>query len=1530
MKNLQATFMNSGGKIPGLNSLRNLRAVLASLVSFMLLSTAFVNCGGTANVEVTQLVATVERDENNQVITSIDDTVVTHDLFSLQPGQLAKLSSFGIADPVGTTLSADFDGDGLLNVSELSGNYWVADYPMVETELVPPVTMKIIVESTVGSTSTEIVSDISSSDMESRRNEGSEKFHQNELAAKTIKVGSTTNSRKSSSSVNVRSSVSGSAGFKIFGIGASVSASSKSTRNVSSSSDSSTTNDLYSTRPFVNNIDRGTKSMKSANAATQARQYRSDKKEKNVTDTKIGPNSGIVRASLYIKNLSVNMPVRLSNILCSLLFETAEGELIPIESFRLRNADYSLFSVEVYGKSEFGPYVIELSGLNTAEIEDALTKGYTPKIYIVNYDMTHVPDSNYRSTLSSSFTGDNLKIIEENAKGRTSLIKIIGPHMREMYRVAAFDINPAPTTLCDPNTVLSTANVTPGVSLKLALQRIGCSGMYIEYEHYVFDFSGTSLESEIQNYYIHGIKSINGYTNNFPCSDSIPGTDNQGNAVNACLVKVSNLTETEINEAAIWTIYANGRYFDHTVQAKDGVGDPITFDGVIPSMEGIESSVWAGDNYDITYLSFFTILNRKRDHGLNPLESGGVITLNTKWNKQDVSPNPYYPDTHSVYLGKAALGEKMEFTIQLDNTYYLDPSFGTPAVAGGKSTYSNFSYNLTQETIHRFYLEEAFDFEVNFSTGGNKSDWFNISRTVTDPFTNLPTRTDTNNNDASFLNCGQTMDFVTQTFTVCIQIPLTLPLAVPGGDVGVYIRPALNNAYRETTWPQHYSDVKQFDSNLIEGYDIGDSMIEVHNSNGSLNMGWLENNTPITIGIDIYRISQVIYHDRVYEIAIESPTVATPVFTEGDTIWVAGGLSFLSGSVKTTTVGGETVFKVIPNYATDTLSLGTVEAGSTISIAGNLYKVSSVSLFSKVYTIKLASPLLEAHLGNEQVYVDGDLTQQEISLVIDDSFVTDWNTEYVNSHNAGISPYDGRLLYTGDISSCDYGLDDFDYLAPGCQGYDPGFLISNWLGAGSFENDWSDASKPVEIGSPFIQTSLLSGMSYDHIENDIQISTANPVDRFYPVVAMSGDRAVVAWHSWDNVVDSDIHGSVIDMTTRTVISTDLLFSTTNANTQQVPQVAISGDRALAVWYHSDGVNRFVRGCRINVSDGTMMDGGDIPISTSNTLFPDQAQVAISGDRALVVWTYNESGGRIRGAIVDMTDGSILGNADFIISNTGASNSINPVQVAVYGSQALVVWTHLTDIKGRWISLTSGTSAGGDFVISSTNTNLQDRPQVSISKDHAIVVWRSMDNGTDLDIRGRLIKRFSNSMVGNSDFLISNSDANTQDLPQVTVSGDRAMVVWQSKDNLVDLDIRGRMVDMTNGNLIGNSDFLVSTTNANDQKLPQVSSSGDHALVVWQSVEAGWPIRARRVDMTNGVPLGSADLSLKNYANSHGSAPQVALWGEHAMAIWSASITSTPGNQVRGSYIFPQYNDNNFMAYPLIERNYSVTTRLLWN
>ncbi|MGL4368229.1 MAG: hypothetical protein ACRCUT_00925, partial [Spirochaetota bacterium] len=408
-----------------------------------------------------------------------DDTAVeTDSLFlyglgtSVSPLQLSDLS---IAD--------DYDGDGIVNSLETTTNPYVADYPKIVTRIETPISIEIRGNST--STDESFEETISGSETKDTISNSMESKQYNMANKKTtpyVSKEAYSSDVESASAYGYSDSTSktksGGGGINIpcggLNANASVSTTKSNSENASVSNklaqSTSTEKTVFQDVDYVDNMDRSGVELSNDKVQTMTSNYRKSGVSKNTTT--IGPNAGIVSSCLYIHNLSVNFPVRVSDVKCTLSFRTPSGQCQAVKTFILRNDDYSLFAEDIYGDEEKGPYAIVIDGLNTNFIKKALENGWVPQIHVVSYDTSLVKDSNYNPGV------DNLQIVQENAKGRTAFITIKGEGLKESYRVAAFD--------------QQGSNLVPGISLKKALfnimaDRIG-SG-----ENWTSDRSGKGL-----------------------------------------------------------------------------------------------------------------------------------------------------------------------------------------------------------------------------------------------------------------------------------------------------------------------------------------------------------------------------------------------------------------------------------------------------------------------------------------------------------------------------------------------------------------------------------------------------------------------------------------------------------------------------------------------------------------------------------------------------------------------------------------------------------------------------------------------------------------------------------------------------------------------------------------------------------------------------------------------------------------------------------------------------------------------------
>jgi Ca2+-binding RTX toxin-like protein len=373
------------------------------------------------------------------------------------------------------------------------------------------------------------------------------------------------------------------------------------------------------------------------------------------------------------------------------------------------------------------------------------------------------------------------------------------------------------------------------------------------------------------------------------------------------------------------------------------------------------------------------------------------------------------------------------------------------------------------------------------------------------------------------------------------------------------------------------------------------------------------------------------------------------------------------------------------------------------------------------------------------------------------------------------------------------------------------------------------------------------------ITPDFLVSTSNANQQFSPnITALADGRIVVTWESRDNGANYDIRGRILNAD-GTGAGNDFVISTSNANDQFSTSITALPDGRIAVTWASfdNGTDNNIRG-RILNADGTGA-GNDFVINTSNAngqLAP--SITALADGRIAVTWQSFDNGVDydIRGRILN-ADGTGAGN-DFVISTTDANDQSAPSITALADGRIAVTWESDDngtnyDIRGRILNA-DGAGAGNDFVISTSNTNGQSSPSITALADGRIAVtWESFDNGTDYDIRGRILN--ADGTGAGNDFLISTSNVSDQFNPSITALADgRIAVTWDSNDNGASYDIRGRILN-ADGTGAGN-DFVISTTNASTQSRPGITALADGRIAVtWESRDNGtnYDIRTTIID-----------------------------------------------------------------------------------
>lgn len=180
-------------------------------------------------------------------------------------------------------------------------------------------------------------------------------------------------------------------------------------------------------------------------------------------------------------------------------------------------------------------------------------------------------------------------------------------------------------------------------------------------------------------------------------------------------------------------------------------------------------------------------------------------------------------------------------------------------------------------------------------------------------------------------------------------------------------------------------------------------------------------------------------------------------------------------------------------------------------------------------------------------------------------------------------------------------------------------------------------------------------------------------------------------------------------------------------------------------------------------------------------------------------------------------------------------------------------------------MTTVTPQGSEILVSTSNAGNQSEPQItSLANGAFVVTWQSRDGGTGLDIRGRVFTTDGTPVTG-GDFLVSTTNAENQLQPQITSLANGGFVVtWLSSDNGSDYDVRGR-VFAADGTPVS-SDFLVSTLNTEFMLPPQITALADGGFAVTWVVNTD--IRGR-VFAADGTPVNGSDflVSTSNTNNS---------------------------------------------------------------
>ncbi len=672
-------------------------AVLFFLSALALNAGACSGNGPGKSSEAIPLVAEgVDDTGDGETGTGEDEEIDTHEIFHGRPGDVVSVNILSPDSVTGQSIASDYDGDGIPNEDEIITNPFVADYPRIVTRIIAPITMEI--RKNVNSVSENHIETVSGSDMKQTINNSMEERHYSKENQKTtpyVTKESVANSESTSSSYGYTSKDAGSVSVSFKGgwgaAGGSNSVSWDNERGENQSHADSFSKSAMSEKTvfedvkYIDNLDRSGREFTDETVRNIASNFRRSEISKD--SSSVNSNAGVVKASLFIKNESINIPVRISNIVCTLSFRTPGGSFLPVKTFTLRNEDYTEFENDIYGGEDVGPFSISVENLSTDEVMTALTNGYMPQIHVVSYNMEPVADSNYCPGFK------NLKIVEEVAKGRTATIRIVGNSVRELYRVSAFDVKENDEGYLGYN-LGNNVTLSYGISLKEALfnilrNRIGGG------ESFKKDRNGQVLTVPDNNLYWkmtadneNVVLPEEGDPNRYrfnrgPNGDVIEGNSweffetylkaytDQNNKVHyiETIKRIGSLekynpfnqkdnphydpnellSREEMLKMKYWVIYHNGKYF------QGDLNDPIC----------------PGERYEIVCLDVEDLNKHIESYHYTPLQSVESFTLDTRWNeianKDDFA--------RSKYLGKVVKNDVIHLEIDLEESRFLFDRF---------------------------------------------------------------------------------------------------------------------------------------------------------------------------------------------------------------------------------------------------------------------------------------------------------------------------------------------------------------------------------------------------------------------------------------------------------------------------------------------------------------------------------------------------------------------------------------------------------------------------------------------------------------------------------------------------------------------------------------------------------------------------------------------------------------------------------------------------------------------------------------
>ena len=400
-----------------------------------------------------------------------------------------------------------------------------------------------------------------------------------------------------------------------------------------------------------------------------------------------------------------------------------------------------------------------------------------------------------------------------------------------------------------------------------------------------------------------------------------------------------------------------------------------------------------------------------------------------------------------------------------------------------------------------------------------------------------------------------------------------------------------------------------------------------------------------------------------------------------------------------------------------------------------------------------------------------------------------------------------------------------------------------------------------------------------------------------PQVAISGSYAVAVWSQYDGGAYRIYSNYSTDG--GATWDSDQLIEDNAGYDGYRPQVAISGSDAVAVWvqYDDSGYWRIYSNYS---TDGGATWGSDQLIEDNAGYSKGFCQVAIFGSNVVAVWD-EDDGSTTRIYSNYSTDGGAIWGKDQLIEDNTGYYGEDP-QVAIYGSNVVAVWQQNDDSTTRIYSNYStdgGATWGSEQLIEDNAGNIQQDPEVAIWGSDVVAVWFAIGDN-------RIYSNYSTDggATWGSDQLIDTGPNGCW--PQVAISGSKAVAVWSAHVGTGASRIYSNY--STDGGATWDSDQLIEDNSGYSGQDPQVAISGSDVVAVWHQYDGSNQRIYSNYSIDGGATWGSDQL-IEDNAGYSGNAPQVAISGSNVVAVWSQYNGS-------GAYrIYSNYSTNSGTVSP---------------